>query len=110
MERELRRFPRISSQHAVLVKRLGGAEIEEFAATTSVGLGGCGFTSDERLNPGEMLEILISARPEVISAKAKVVYSQPLPSGKQEIGVEFIGLPEVDQEKIQQLLEVTEPK
>lgn len=110
MERELRRFPRISSQHAVLVKKLGGTEIEEFAATTAIGLGGCGFTADERISPGEMLEILISARPEVISAKAKVVYSQPMPSGKYEIGVEFIGLPEADREKIQQLLEVNEPK
>lgn len=106
MDKELRRFPRISSQHAVLVKRLGGAEIEEFAATTTVGLGGCGFTSDERLPVGEVLEILISARPEVISAKARVVYTQLLPSGKQEIGVEFIGLPEIDRDKIQQLLEV----
>ncbi|MFA6958231.1 MAG: PilZ domain-containing protein [Thermoanaerobaculia bacterium] len=106
MDRELRRFPRISSQHAVLVKRLGGAEIEEFAATTTVGLGGCGFTSDERVPVGALLEILISARPEVISAKAKVVYVQELPSGKQEIGVEFIGLPEIDRDKIQQLLEV----
>jgi c-di-GMP-binding flagellar brake protein YcgR len=106
MDKELRRFPRISSQHAVLVKRLGGAEIEEFAATTTVGLGGCGFTSDERLPIGEVLEILISARPEVISAKARVVYVQLLPSGKQEIGVEFVSLPEVDREKIQSLLEV----
>jgi hypothetical protein len=106
MDRDLRRFPRIASQHAVLVKRLGGAEIEEFAATTTVGLGGCGFTSDERLNAGELLEILISARPEVISAKARVVYTQPLPSGKHEIGVEFVGLPELDRDKIQQLLEV----
>ncbi|MGK2859086.1 MAG: PilZ domain-containing protein [Thermoanaerobaculia bacterium] len=110
MTQELRRFPRIASQHVVLVKRLGGSEIEEFAATTSVGLGGCGFTSDERLPKGEVLEILISARPEVISAKARVVYTQLLPNGKQEIGVEFVSLPEVDREKIQQLLEVTEPQ
>lgn len=106
MDQELRRYPRISSQHTVLVKRLGDAEIEAFAATTSVGLGGCGFTSDERVPVGEMLEILISARPEVISAKARVVYVQALPSGKQEIGVQFIGLPEMDRDKIQQLLEV----
>jgi c-di-GMP-binding flagellar brake protein YcgR len=110
MDRELRRFPRIASQHVVLVKRLGGAEIEEFASTTAIGLGGCGFTSDERLNIGEVLEILISARPEVISAKARVVYSAILPSGKQEIGVEFVSLPEMDRDKIQQLLEVAEPK
>lgn len=110
MAKELRRFRRIASQHTVLVKRLGATDIEEFAATTSVGLGGCGFTSDERLAIGEGLEILISARPEVISAKARVVYTQMLPSGKQEIGVEFIGLPEPDREKIQQLLEVTDTK
>jgi c-di-GMP-binding flagellar brake protein YcgR len=110
MDRELRRFPRIASQHTVLVKRLGGGEIEEFAATTAIGLGGCGFTSDERLAKGEILEILISARPEVISAKARVVYTALLPSGKQEIGVEFIGLPEIDREKIQLLLEVPEAK
>jgi len=110
MDRDLRRFPRISSQHAVLVKRLGGAEVEEFAATTTVGLGGRGFTSDEPVPGGELPEIRVSARPEVISAKAKVVYVQELPSGKQEIGVEFVGLPETDREKIQLLLEVVDTK
>lgn len=110
MDQELRRFRRIASQHTVLVKRLGSAEIEEFAATTAIGLGGCGFTSDEQIAQGQVLELLISARPEVISAKARVVYTQLLPSGKHEIGVEFINLPEMDREKIQQLLEVMEPK
>ena len=110
MDRELRRFRRIASQHTVLVKRLGSAEIEEFASTTAIGLGGCGFTSDDPIADGEVLELLISARPEVISAKARVVYTQLLPSGKHEIGVEFISLPEMDREKIQQLLEVTEAK
>ena len=105
MDRELRRFPRISAQHAVLVKRLGEVEVEELAATRSLGLGGCGFISDEPLGVGSIVEVLISVRREVVRTKAKVAYEIAEPEGKCEIGLEFLDLEDVDRDRIVQLFE-----
>lgn len=105
MTRDLRRFPRIASQHAVLVKRLGENEVEELTSTRTLGLGGCGFLSDEPLGLGSIVEVLISVRHEVVRTKAKVVYEIAESEGKCEIGLEFIDLGEADQERIVQLFE-----
>ena len=72
--KQRRRFPRIPSRHAVLVKRLSGEELEGFAAIKSVGTGGCGFLSDEELGTDSVLESsLISMDRQVIRAKARVM-------------------------------------
>lgn len=105
---ELRRFPRIASQHAVLVKRLGGRDLEEIAPTTSMGIGGCGFLADEAPADGDLLEVLISVRHEVIKVRARVVYIVSVADGRHEVGVEFVSLDENDRERIQQLLESPE--
>ena len=98
-----RRFPRIPSKHAVLVKRLSGEESEGLAATKSVGTGGCGFLSDEELGTGSILELLISVDRQVIRATAEVIYDQPDPSGRRAIGVEFLELGEDDRVVLEQL-------
>lgn len=105
MDRELRRFPRIASQHAVLVKRLGDNEVEELTATRSLGLGGCGFLSDEPLGVGSLVEVLISVRREVVRTKAKVAYEIAEEGGKCEIGLQFLELGEDDRDRIEQLIE-----
>lgn len=106
MERDLRRFPRIASQHAVLVKRLGGAaEFEELVSTVSVGLGGCAFLSDEPLGVGSVVEVLLSVRHEVVRAKARVVYEIAEPGGKCEVGLAYVELADEDRERIEQLFE-----
>jgi len=105
MDRELRRFPRIASQHAVLVKRLGENEVEELTATRSLGLGGCGFLSDEPLGVGSVVEVLISIRREVVKTRAKVAYEIAEDEGKCEIGLEFLDLEESDRGKLEQLFE-----
>jgi hypothetical protein len=106
MERDLRRFPRIASQHAVLVKRLGDdADVEELVATTSVGVGGCSFVSDEPLGVGSVVEVLLSVRHEVVRAKARVVYEVEESRGRCEIGLAYIDLGNEDRERIEQLFE-----
>lgn len=105
MDRELRRFPRIASQHAVLVKRLGENEVEELAATRSLGLGGCGFVSDEPLGVGSVVEVLISVRREVVRTKATVAYEIAEPDGRCEIGLAFLDLDDDARERIVQLFE-----
>jgi hypothetical protein len=109
MERDLRRFPRIASQHAVLVKRLGGSsEFEELASTVSVGLGGCAFLADEPLGVGSVVEVLLSVRHEVVRAKAKVVYETAEPNGKCEVGLAYVDLADADRVRIEQLFEKDE--
>lgn len=108
MARELRRFPRIAAQHAVLVKRLGENEVEELTATRSLGLGGCGFVSDEPLGVGSVVEVLISVRREVVRTKAKVAYEIAEPDGRCEIGLEFVDLEPADRDRIEQLFEQDE--
>ncbi len=104
MDRDLRRFPRIAAQHAVLVKRTSG-EGEELVATRSLGAGGLGFLSDAPLGVGSSAEVLISVRHEVIRAKAKVIYEIAEAGGKCEVGLQFIDLAESDRGRIEQLFE-----
>ena len=98
-----RRYPRIPSENAVLVKRLTAEQIEGFAKTRVVGLGGCMFVSDEALGVGAGLEILISVRGRVAKAVGKVVYELPTEDAHREVGVEFVELPEADREVIESL-------
>jgi len=90
-----RRYPRIASENAVLVKRLGDGALEEFARTRTMGLGGCCFLSHESLGIGSLVEILISVRLKVVKARARVVYEKPM-GGSTEVGVEFVQLPPED--------------
>ena len=98
-----RRFPRISSENAVLVKKLGPEVLEGFAKTRVVGLGGCMFVSDEPMGTGTGLEILISVRGRIAKAYGKVVYEIPQDEAKIEVGVEFVGISPPDKEVIQSL-------
>jgi hypothetical protein len=98
-----RRFPRIPSENAVLVKRCSPAAIEGFAKTQVVGLGGCMFVSDEPLGIGSFLDLLISVRGKVAKATGKVVYELPKTDQHIEVGVEFVGIAPHDREVIQTL-------
>ncbi len=93
-----RRYPRIRSRHAVLVKRLGPEPLEGFSRTGVVGLGGCMFLADEPLGEGSVLELLIAVRGDVVRATARVVYELPRAPGRREVGVEFLDLPDRDRE------------
>lgn len=100
-----RRYPRISSQHAVLVKRLGEEELEGFGRTKTMAVGGCSFVSDESYGEGSALELLIAVEHRVVSSRGRVVYENPLEDGRFEVGVEFLQLDDSDLEVIQKIFE-----
>jgi hypothetical protein len=99
-----RRFPRIASQHSVLLKRLGD-ELEEFAQTRTMAIGGCSVVSGERVGVGSTLELLIAAEGGVITARGRVIYENEVADGRFDIGVEFRELSEEDAERVQKVLE-----
>lgn len=103
--REKRRFPRIPAEQAVLVKKIGAQEVEEFAKTRTVGLGGCMFVSDSALGLGSGIEMLISVKGGVVKAHARVVYEIAKGKGVYEIGVEFLRLATDDLKLLQTLFE-----
>jgi hypothetical protein len=103
--REKRRFPRIPAEHAVLVKKLGPGEVEEFAKTRTVGLGGCMVLSDSPLGLGSGVELLISVRGGVVKAQGRVVYEIPKSDGAFQIGVEFLRMATGDLKVLQSLFE-----
>lgn len=98
-----RKFPRIASHHSVLVQKLEG-DVEEFARTKTVGLGGCCFLSADPLGIGAVLNLLISVEHSVVQTKARVAYEMPADDGKYEVGVEFIEMRPVDRQVINRLL------
>lgn len=99
-----RRFPRIPSENAVLVKRTGPEEAEGFAKTQVVGLGGCMFVSDESIGVGSHVDLLISVRGRVVASRGRVVYENAKQPGKIEVGVEFMNIAAEDRGAIQELL------
>jgi hypothetical protein len=103
-EQSRRRFPRIPSANAVLVKKVGEEGLEGFAKTRTIGMGGCGFRSEERLEPGSVLELLISVSRSVLRSKARVVYEKCLDDGAWEVGVEFLELDPEDRKVLEKLL------
>ena len=102
---EKRRFPRLPAEHAVLVKKLGADETEEFAKTRTVGLGGCMVIGDSPLGLGAGVELLISVRGGVIRAQGRVVYEIPKGENNVQIGVEFLRMATADLKLLQNLFE-----
>jgi PilZ domain len=98
-----RRYPRVPSENAVLVRKIGVEGVEEFAKTKSMGANGCGFLADEPLGEGSYIELLISVTYKVINTRARVVYEIPA-DGRWEIGVEFVRLDEEDREIVDTLM------
>lgn len=98
-----RRFPRIQSENAVFVKKLGCESEEGFAKTRSLGPGGCMFVNPEPLGVGSVIEILIHAAEHVIQAVGRVVYEKENGSGGHEIGLEFGAISLEDQRLLLEL-------
>ena len=92
MSEAYRRFPRIASNHSVLVTKLDDGA-EEFGITKTMALGGCSVISSEPFGVGRSVELLIAInREEVIKALGRVVYERQLDDGYTEVGVEFVHL------------------
>jgi hypothetical protein len=99
-----RRFPRIDSHHSVLLKRLGD-QMEEFAKTKTIAVGGCSVVSNDRIGVGSSLELLIAVEGGVVTAHGRVIYENELGDGRFDVGVEFRDLSPEDAERIQQVFE-----
>lgn len=103
MESRNRRFPRIPSSLAILVRKLGPEEMEGFLKTRVVGLGGCMFCCDEKLGVGSYVDLLISLKQNVIKARGKVVYEN-CADDEIEVGVEFIQISEESRRLLRELI------
>jgi hypothetical protein len=100
-----RRFPRIPSANTVLVAQVDGEEVDRFARTKSVGVGGCSFHYPEPLLSGSIVELMIAVRPEAIKTLARVVYQREAAGGNGfEIGVEFLALAPEHRRTLERLL------
>lgn len=88
----------------VLVESLDADGREEFARTSTLSRGGCGFLSPEPLDEGTAVRLLIAAGSEVIRARCRVVYSVEIDSG-YEVGVEFVQITPEDETALDRLLE-----
>ena len=101
----LRRFPRFASHHSVLVSKLDG-DVEEFAMTKTLAVGGCCVVSAERLGKGSPVELLIAIdRDHVIKALGRVAYEHVLEDGYSDVGIEFVNLSDDDAQLIEELFE-----
>ena len=98
-----RKYPRIPSKNSVLVRVLGKTEMEGFAKTEILGLGGCMFKSDVELEKGSYLDILIAVHHTVIKAFCKVAYTYRREDGAWEVGVEFLQITDTDRKLIETL-------
>ena len=105
MSDALRRYPRFASHHSVLITKLDG-DVEEFALTKTMAVGGCCVISSERLGVGSPIELLIAIdREKVIKARGRVVYERILDDGYSEVGIEFAHLDPKDAKAIEHLFE-----
>ncbi len=101
---ERRRFPRIKSHHALLVKQLGEGDCEELSKTQLLGEGGLSFMSREAFEPGSVIELVVTLFRNVVRATGRVAYARPSEGGQLEIGVEFLQIAKADREKLEQIL------
>ena len=99
-----RRYPRVTADRVVLVKRVGETPVEGFAKTRVMGLGGCMIVSDEPLGADARLEILLSFEGRVVPTLGRVAYEIPKGPGEYEVGVEFLEVAQDDREFLQQVL------
>jgi len=100
-----RRFPRIRSEHAVILRPLDGEADEALARTGVVGLGGCMVVTDDPVPAGRLLELMVSVKGTVVRADGRVVYCRERDDGRWEAGIEFLRIPDEDLKTIAALFE-----
>ncbi|NOY45281.1 MAG: PilZ domain-containing protein [Deltaproteobacteria bacterium] len=98
-----RRYPRRPIRGAALVRCDRVPVAEGFTRTRVVGLGGCGFESDELLGVGRFVELVLRLERHTIRALGRIVYERPLEPGRYEVGVEFLRIPEEHRAAIREL-------
>jgi c-di-GMP-binding flagellar brake protein YcgR len=101
---KIRRFPRVSADHAVMVRLLGVKAFEEFARTRVIGPGGCMFVSEESLGFGSLMELSIAVRGRVVKTDSRVVYEIRKSSTEHQVGVEFLRISSADRSFLESLV------
>lgn len=107
--RAQRRFPRIPSENALLVKKVGDDASESLAKTRILGGGGCMFTHESPLGVASIVELLISLPSRVLKAQARVVYENAAKPSGVEVGVEFLNVSAEDHLALDALLAARPP-
>jgi hypothetical protein len=99
-----RRFPRIPSEHLVLVNKVGDAEAEQLARTCNMSRGGCMVRVRERLGNGSVVQVLVKIGDQVVDSLGRVVYEIPRRRGEVDVGIEFLYLADGDQRRLASLI------
>jgi c-di-GMP-binding flagellar brake protein YcgR len=101
-----RRFPRIRSEHLILVKKVGVEALEEVTKTEMISPGGCLIVSEESIPEGTLIELTLAVVDKLAKAVGKVLYEIPQEDGTYHIGVEFTSISPADKEAIESLFGV----
>lgn len=94
--RNNRRYPRASSEHAVLLRLLGGQPFEEFARTQVLSPGGCMLVSRESLGYSSLMELMIAVKRRVIKTDARVAWEKRKTDSSYQVGIEFLRISPAD--------------
>jgi len=100
-----RRFPRMPSQHLVMVERESAPDAGTLTKTRCVSQGGCGLILEDSFEEGSMIIVHIAVRDRIVKAEARVVYQNESEQGRFETGVEFIDIDDRDRKAIAELFE-----
>lgn len=99
-----RRYPRLGTQRLVIVNQADEEVRKEPARTRSMGPGGLSLELKEALPLGTLLGLHVSLGTEVLKVDGRVAYCRPLPSGGQEVGIEFTELDPEERHGLMELL------
>lgn len=109
IKRNNRRFPRVLSEHAVLLRLLGGNPFEEFARTKVISPGGCMIVSRESLGYSTLMELLIAVKRRVIKTDARVAWEVRKTDSDYQVGVEFLRISPADRAFLESLVVAGQP-
>ena len=98
-----RRFPRFATERTALVKTIG-EDVEGFARTSAVSIGGCGIVLPGPIRTGATVELLLSIDSRVFQLFGRTVYSRELEPGRVEVGLEFLDVMEEEAVLLESLL------
>lgn len=104
-----RRFPRASSEHAVLLRLLGGQPFEEFARTQVLSPGGCMLVSRESLGYSTLMELMIAVKRRVIKTDARVAWEQRKNDSSYQVGIEFLRISPADRAFLESVVSGARP-
>lgn len=104
MQRPVRRFPRVRSEHPVRLRILGERRPEALSLTQVISLGGCMLVCDRSIGFGSLMELTISLDGKVLRADARVAWERRKASNEHEVGIEFLRLNRVDRAALEQIV------